>query len=33
MGNINELPEELLQKILSFLPTKYIVATSLFSKS
>ncbi|KAF8102694.1 hypothetical protein N665_0197s0054 [Sinapis alba] len=33
MGNISELPEDLLLKILSFVPAKYIVATSLVTKS
>nr|VDD32311.1 unnamed protein product [Brassica oleracea] len=33
MGNISELPEDLLLRILSFVPTKDIVATSLVSKS
>ncbi|KAF8102691.1 hypothetical protein N665_0197s0051 [Sinapis alba] len=33
MGNISELPEDLLLRILSFVPTKDIVETSLVSKS
>ncbi|KAF8102695.1 hypothetical protein N665_0197s0055, partial [Sinapis alba] len=33
MGNISELPEDLLLKILSFVPAIYIVATSLVTKS
>lgn len=32
MDNINELPDDLLVKILSFIPTKDVVATSLLSK-
>ncbi|KAH0859748.1 hypothetical protein HID58_088009, partial [Brassica napus] len=32
MGNISELPEDLLLRILSFVPTEYIVSTSLVSE-